>query len=1121
MPLRRYLLLQLGLVAVVPVIFVATLMWFYLVPRLQKDIGLHHQALARTVAGQISAHLMGGERQLNALADYIRMHSGRPAGQWYPLLDAQCGDGDLFESIYLLSNTEKHIQSVGLPTSRRNRRDDLLGLDLSGRKWLSAAPVQNEAIWSETLLSTVSSRLAVAVAIPAKAQTIVGEIAVDHLSEYISNLPVESALLTIVLDRQGRVVAASERNLSGRQLSIQDFPEQDHPNTGQLMSQPFEIDGRPLLGTSVTIDRLGWKVLVAQPQINVYRPIRSTLGLIAFGVVVALCLSFASSWLLANSLAQTYRRYAELAQSIARGHYDLHWPPPKTEEFSHLAENLKQMAKMISQRERALVDSEANLSITLDSIGDAVIVTDARSRITRMNPMAEQLTGYSSKEAVGQPLLNVFRIVNAFTRESVVNPAEKVIREGKIVGLANHTVLIAKDGQEYQIADSGAPINDAENGVVGVVLVFRDVTEVYAREQEIRESAAKLKNITANVPGVVFQFHATPEHEYSVGFVNTKAVDLLGLDVPQDRFMKAFASGIPEEDRDRYEASIRAAVDEVKTWRYEGRFIKPSGQHLWFSGSATPQPLEDGILFNGVLVDITERRKMEEALWLTQFCLDKASIGIFRIDSEAQILAVNDQACKSLGYTQEELSRMTLFEISPEFNPQVWSDHIQTLRQSGVRTIETRHRHKNGHIFPVEILINILEFGGEEFHIAFVQDISDRKQAEQDAKQMETALQHAQKMEAIGTLAGGIAHDFNNILAAIIGYSELALSNEDMDPRVTNNMEKILLAGKRARDLVRQILAFSRRGESELKPLLVAPLVKEAVKLLRSSLPTSIEISQQISPETRTIMADPTQIHQIVMNLCTNAAHAMEESGGRLTIRLSQPKLTDRDLRLHPELTPGYFLKLSVQDTGMGIPPDALEKIFEPYFSTKDKGKGTGLGLAVVHGIVHSYGGAIYAYSEPNCGSTFNVYIPTSEDEVQTEDRVTTELPGGSERILLVDDEPVLLDVGQQMLEKLGYHVSIYQNSCEALAVFRQSPDLFDLVLTDMTMPVMTGDKLAVEIMQIRPEIPIIICTGYSSLISSEGALEMGIKAFLYKPIVEMDLAHTVRQVLDAGRAPS
>ena len=578
--------------------------------------------------------------------------------------------------------------------------------------------------------------------------------------------------------------------------------------------------------------------------------------------------------------------------------------------------------------------------------------------------------------------------------------------------------------------------------------------------------------------------------------------------------MKAFAAGIPEEDRERYRNSIREAVDGKKTWHYEGRYFTQDGRAIWLTGSASPQPAGDGLLFNGVLVDISERREMEELLRLTQFCFDRASFGIFRIGPDGQILAVNDEACRSLKYTREELCRLSVFDIDPHFSPDIWPDHMEKVRRQGGRRIETRHRDRDGTVFPVEVLINYMKFGAEEFNVAFVQNISERKLAEEEARRLESALQHAQKMEAIGTLAGGIAHDFNNILSAVIGYAELALGHPELDSETERHLDKIRLAGIRARDLVRQILTFSRRGKEELKPLLMEPLVKEALKLLRSSLPTTIEIVQDISPGEIVVMADPVQIHQIVMNLCTNAAHAMEAKGGRLTISLSYLHLTERDLRLHPELAPGGYLKLSVQDTGVGIPRNILEKIFEPYFTTKEKGKGTGLGLVVVHGIVRNYGGAIYAYSEPGRGSTFNVYIPTVDAKVRPEEMVATYTSSGNEHILMVDDEPMLLDVGKQMLERLGYRVSIFSNSLEARESFRKTPEAFDLVLTDMTMPNMTGDKLATEMMGIRSDIPIILSTGYNANISSERASEIGIKAFIYKPVVEEELARTIRAVL-------
>jgi CheY-like chemotaxis protein len=310
-------------------------------------------------------------------------------------------------------------------------------------------------------------------------------------------------------------------------------------------------------------------------------------------------------------------------------------------------------------------------------------------------------------------------------------------------------------------------------------------------------------------------------------------------------------------------------------------------------------------------------------------------------------------------------------------------------------------------------------------------------------------------------------------------------------------------------------LTFSRKDERELGPVQAAPLVKEALKMLRSSLPSTIEISQQIDGDIDPVLADPTQIHQIVMNLCTNAAHAMEVDGGRLNVVISQVHLSDRDIRLHPGLLPGDYLKLSVQDTGPGIPAEIIQKIYDPYFTTKEKGKGTGLGLSVVHGIVKRYGGAVHAYSEPRVGATFNVYIPTVENQPVEVNQEVFELPRGNEHILLVDDEPSLIDVGRQLLEKQGYRVSTAAGSMSALEIFRHSPKDVDLVLTDMTMPDMTGDKLAVEMLKIRPDLPIILATGYSVAITAEKAQKMGIRAFIHKPVVEADLARIVRHVLD------
>jgi signal transduction histidine kinase/ActR/RegA family two-component response regulator/HAMP domain-containing protein len=394
-------------------------------------------------------------------------------------------------------------------------------------------------------------------------------------------------------------------------------------------------------------------------------------------------------------------------------------------------------------------------------------------------------------------------------------------------------------------------------------------------------------------------------------------------------------------------------------------------------------------------------------------------------------------------------------------------------------------------------------------------EITERKQAETRQVKLETQLRQAQKMEAIGTLAGGIAHDFNNILGAIIGYSELAaLDINDKDPSQAH-LAEVLRAAKRAKELVRQILSFSRQEEHERKPIQLASVIDEALKLLRASLPSTIEIRTQIDSGAGPILADPTQVHQVMMNLCTNSWHSMNDDGGILEVSMRPVDVDSGFAQTHADLQPGRYLRLMISDTGCGIEPAVLDRIFDPFFTTKAPGSGTGLGLAVVHGVVKSHGGAISVYSEQGKGTTFNLYFPVHEAQADAAPVESISIAkGNGERILFVDDEAPLAAVGKSMLERLGYRVTEKTNSLDALAAFTAQPGQFDLVITDQTMPNLSGAELAKLMLKIRPELPVILATGYSTTINAEKANAIGIREMLLKPNTAQTMSEAVRRAL-------
>lgn len=435
---------------------------------------------------------------------------------------------------------------------------------------------------------------------------------------------------------------------------------------------------------------------------------------------------------------------------------------------------------------------------------------------------------------------------------------------------------------------------------------------------------------------------------------------------------------------------------------------------------------------------------------------------------------------------------------------------FDTIHDSACHHREKVVHEKLGKIFHVFSAPIFNTEGKAEYIVHVAKDITEMTKLQED-------LFQAHKMEAIGVLAGGIAHDFNNILTAILGYTELARIEMPESSPGLQYLDQVLKAGDRSRELISQILTFSRKNPHQIAPMCPIMIVKEVVKLLRSSLPSTVQIRAMIAPECGAIMADPIQMHQILVNLCTNAFQAMQDQKGIIGISLTQMEASAEGLTTNPPLPPGQLVKLEVSDTGIGMDKDTIERVFEPYFTTKEIGKGTGMGLAVVHGIVKSHGGSIRVTSEIGKGSKFSVYFPSLSPmtAVANHDLNTTSLPTGNEHILVVDDETTIVAMQQITLERLGYHVVAKTASRDALREFQSHPDQYDLVITDQTMPEMTGAELAKSLLQIKPGLPIILCTGYSSIISKEDTKKIGISTFVTKPVTTTELATMVRQALD------
>jgi PAS domain S-box-containing protein len=781
-----------------------------------------------------------------------------------------------------------------------------------------------------------------------------------------------------------------------------------------------------------------------------------------------------------------------------------------------LAHNLTRQ-KQVGEQLRA---SRENLRITLKSIGDGVISTDRDGRVVSINPVAEFLTGWSAEEVTGQPLENVFRIIHEETGLPAESPLRMIMRDGVTGDLARRAVLLARDGRQIPIAESGSPIRDDAGQISGVVLVFRDQIRERLERQALEESEARFRSI--------YDHMTTGVARVSIGFLietaNPAYCEMLGY--TEEELIGKHLSEItaPETVEENLEKQRMLAEGAIDHFRMEKHFIHKDGHKIYGLLDASLVRNSSGapIYFLGSVIDITDRKKAEEALRAAKKsaedselrfkALHNASFGGITIHDKGLILDCNQGLSEITGYSQEELIGMDGLLLIAEKSRQIVMDHILAEGETPYEVVGVR---KNGEEYPLRLEARQIPYKGKVARVVEFRDVSARKQAEAERDRLEDQLRQSQKMESVGRLAGGVAHDFNNMLQAILGHTEMALEQADPSAPLYNDLQEIQKAAERSADLTRQLLAFARKQTIAPRVLDLNKTIEDLLTMLRRLIGEDVDLLWIPGNNVHSVKLDPSQLDQLLTNLFVNARDAIEDIG-QITIETHVVTFDEAYCDEHAGFLPGEYAQLSVSDDGCGIDRETQEHLFEPFFTTKTQGKGTGLGLATVYGIVSQNNGVINVYSEPGKGTTFNVYLPRLETDTQPLSVKATPRNAQPchETILLVEDESSILKMTTMMLTKLGYNVISATTPGEAIRLADEHSGEIDLLMTDVVMPEMNGRDLAKNLLSRHPAMRRLFMSGYTAnVIAHRGVLDEGVH-FVQKPFTRQTLASKVREAL-------